>query len=70
MLPSLLPSLLLMLLLLMLRLCSLLALTPLPGPLPPSFGDLCCIDEIDLQQNYLTGGLPDKWGQLSTLQIL
>lgn len=59
-----------MLLLLMLRLCSLLALTPLPGPLPPSFGDLCCIDEIDLQQNYLTGGLPDKWGQLSTLQIL
>jgi hypothetical protein len=47
-----------------------LALTPLPGPLPPSWGDLCCITEIDLQQNYMTGGLPDSWGKLSLLQTL
>lgn len=50
--------------------CRSLALTPLPGPLPPSWGDLTEPVEFDLSQNYLTGTLPSNWGKLTSLKIL
>jgi hypothetical protein len=50
--------------------CRSLYLVPLPGPLPASWGDLCCVEEIDVQNNYMTGVLPETWGKLTTLKSL
>jgi hypothetical protein len=50
--------------------CSLLSLTPFPGPLPPSFGDLVEPTEFDFSLNFATGQLPESWSKLTSLKIL
>lgn len=50
--------------------CSNLPLTPFPGPLPKSWGDLLEPVEFDLQLNFITGTLPPEYAKLTKLRSL